>query len=428
MTATTPTTPTAPIGPSILPTVDHAAGTYLYDTAGRDYLDASSGVLNVNIGHRHPAVLAAVYAQLDRVAFVHRTQFENHPSAALTARLLEIAPTGTVAVEYSNSGSEANECALRLAFAYQHRSGRAGRTVILSEEPSYHGMTAGALAITGSPSKRDPSVAPLIDGPDRVLVRPRPGSARATRGDWAEAILRTGASRIAAIVVEPLGGASSGASPIAPDTLQWLRRETEDEDIVLISDEVMSGFGRTGDWWAADHAGVAADITTSGKGVTGGYTSLAVTLVAERITCGIGEPLGPIALGHTMSANPLACAAAAAVLGVLIDEDLPGAARRRGADLEQALSRIVERHPPLFAGHTGRGLMRGLHLGPGTPPGTNRRIVTAAREAGLVLCPAGISSSTQAVLVAPPLTIDRADIDVFEHRFETALRNLRAAG
>lgn len=418
---TTTTNPSARLT-KVLPTVDHADGCYLFDTVGRDYLDASSGVLNVNIGHRHPAVRAAIHDQLDRVAFVHRTQFANGPAAELTAHLLEIAPSGTAAVEYSNSGSEANECALRLAFAYHDRRGNDGRTAILSEEPSYHGMTAGALSITGMPSKRDRSVRPLIGATDRILVRPRPGHTRATRGDWAEAILRVGAHRIAAIVVEPLGGASSGAAPISRDTLQWLRRETHDEDIVLIGDEVMSGFGRTGDWWAADDAGIAADITTSGKGVTGGYTSLAVSLISERIADGIGEPLGPIALGHTMSANPLACAAAGAVLGVLVDDDLPGAARRRGADLEEILARIVARSPALFSEHTGRGLMRGLHLVPDAPAGTHRRLVGAALAAGLVLCPAGISATTQAILVAPPLTVGPDDLAVLAERFEAAVR------
>jgi adenosylmethionine-8-amino-7-oxononanoate aminotransferase len=413
-----------PTGDSGLPLVENARGCYLYDAQERDYLDGSSGVLNVNIGHSHPAVLSAIRDQLDRVAFVHRAQFDNAPARHLTERLLQIAPTGTVAVEYSNSGSEANECALRLVFAYHHRRHNAGRTVVLSEQPSCHGITAESLAITGMPSSRDPAMAGLVAGVDWVLVHPQPGNRRANRNDWAEAILRIGASRVAAIVVQPLGGGSFGAAPISRDTLRWLRLETEDKDIVFVVDEMASGFGRTGRWWALDHAGIAPDILTAGKGVTGGYTSLAVTFVGERVQDGIGEPLGPVVCGHTMSANPLACATASAILDVLIDEDLLSAATVRGEQVASALDRLIERHHYLLAEHTGRGLMRGLHLVPNAAAGTSRRIVNAARDNRLVLCAAGTSPNTQALLVAPPLTSSADDIVALETRLDAALHQL----
>jgi adenosylmethionine-8-amino-7-oxononanoate aminotransferase len=420
-----PTMPTSgPIGDSGLPLVENARGCYLYDAQNRDYLDGSSGVLNVNVGHSHPAVLSAIRDQIERVAFVHRTQFDNAPARQLTERLLEIAPKGSVAVEYSNSGSEANECALRLVFAYHHRRHNPGRTVVLSEQPSCHRISGEALSITGMPSSRDPSMAGLVASADWVLVHPQPGNRRANRNDWAEAILRIGASRVAAIVVQPMGGGAFGAAPISRDTLQWLRLETEDKDIILVADEMASGFGRTGKWWASDHAGIAPDILTSGKGVTGGYTSLAVTFLAERIRDGIGDSLGLVVCGHTMSANPLACAAACAVLDVLIDEDLLSAARIRGDQLAAALDRLIEGHHYLLAEHTGRGLMRGLHLVPNAAAGTSRRIVSAARDNGLVLCAAGTSPDTQALLVAPPLTSSADDIDSLETRLDAALHQL----
>jgi adenosylmethionine-8-amino-7-oxononanoate aminotransferase len=420
-----PSTSTSdPTGTSALPVAENARGCYLYDAQGRDYLDGSSGALNVNIGHSHPAVLAAIRDQLERLTFVHRSQFDNTPARQLTERLLQIAPMGTVAVQYSNSGSEANECALRLIFAYHHRRHNPKRTVVLSEQPSYHGVTVGALAITGLPSRRDPSAAPLIASADRVLVPPQPGNRRADRNDWAEAIRRVGASRVAAIVIEPLGGASSGAAPISHDTLRWLRREADDKDFILVADEVMSGFGRTGKWWASDHADIAPDILTAGKGITGGYTSLAVTFVGQRVRDGISEPLGSVVFGHTMSANPLACATVSAVLDVLIDEDLLSAARIRGDQVASVLGRLIERHDYLLAEHTGWGLMRGLHLVPNAAPGTNRRILSVARDNGLVLFPAGSSPETQALLVAPPLTSSADDIATLETRLDAALHQL----
>lgn len=420
-----PTTPISEqIGNSGLPLIENARGCYLYDVQGRDYLDGSSGVLNVNVGHSHPAVLSAIRDQLERVAFVHRTQFDNAAARQLTERLLQIAPKGTVAVEYSNSGSEANECALRLVFAYHQRRRNPERTVVLSEQPIYHGMTGEALAITGMPSSRDPSMAGLVAHADWVLVRPQPGNRRANRNDWAEAILRIGESRVAAIVVQPLCGGSFGAAPISRDTLQWLRDETEDKDIILVADEMASGFGRTGRWWASDDAGIAPDILTCGKGVTGGYTSLAVTFIAERVWDDIGESWSPMVCGHTMSANPLACAAACAVFDVLIDEDLLSAARVRGNQVASALDRLIERHHYLLAEHTGRGLMRGLHLVPNAAPGTSRRIVSAARGNGLVLCAPGTSPDTQVLLIAPPLTCSADDIVTLETRLDAALHQL----
>ncbi|MFB8277814.1 aminotransferase family protein [Nocardia colli] len=420
---------TAPSRTAALPVAAWALGPYIYDADGNDYLDGSSGVLNVNVGHSHPKVLQAIETQLGQLTFVHRTQFRNEPALRLTGRLLSIAPAKTAAVEYSNSGSEANECALRLAFAYQHRRGKPQRTVILSEEPSYHGMTAAALSITGSPNKRDPSVEPLL-GPsvNRVLVRPKPGRRRATHEEWAQALLAVGTSKVAAIVIEPLGGASSGASPIDIDTMHWLRRETRNNGIVLIADEVMSGFGRTGKWWACDHSGIAPDILTSGKGVTGGYTSLAVTLISETITAAIAEPLGPIALGHTMSANPLACAAANAVLSVIEDEGLLSNAAVTGGLLAEALTALCGRHPALLSDQSGIGLMRALHLQPDQPADTNKRIIAAAKANGLVLCTAGIGKTTNSVLVAPPLNSTPEVIAELADRLDKTLSTISGIG
>ncbi|GAB2532904.1 aminotransferase family protein [Nocardia heshunensis] len=421
--------PAAVAAPRVtLPVAVKAQGPYIFDEEGKQYLDGSSGVLNVNIGHSHPRVLRAMEAQLQQLTFVHRTHFRNDPARRLTQRLLAIGPAGTAAVEYSNSGSEANECALRLAFAYQYRRGETGRTVILSEQPSYHGMTAGALSVTGSPGKRDPSVEPLLATPagHRILVRPKPGRRRATHEEWAQAILAAGPSRIAAILIEPLGGASSGAAPIDPETMYWLRQETARNGIVLIADEVMSGFGRTGRWWAADHSAVAPDLLTSGKGVTGGYTSLAVTFVAETVTRAIGEPLGPIALGHTMSANPLACAAADAVLSVLEDEALLANAAARGNELAAALTGLCDRYPGLLTDQSGIGLMRAIHLDPGRPADTNQRILAAAKDNGLILCTAGIDATTRSVLVAPPLNCTSELITELAARLDAALGQVGA--
>ncbi|WP_406504874.1 aspartate aminotransferase family protein [Streptomyces sp. NBC_00212] len=413
-----------------LPHVASARGSYLYDESGRDYLDASSGVLNVNLGHGDPAVIAAITEQLGKVAFVHRSQFSSRPLRLLTEQLLAVAPVGTSHVEYANSGSEANECALRIALAFHHRTGSPGRTVVMSEQPSYHGMTAGALALTGQPPKVDASFAPLLTNAttaDGSRVLPVPGALRAGRREWAAALDRVGRERVAAVFVEPVGGASSGAAPMDDETLRWLRAEADRSGFLVVADEVMCGFGRTGRWWGCDHAGVAPDLLTSGKGLTGGYTSLAVTMVAERVAGAFDKPLGSVVLGHTMSGNPVAAAASLAVLHRLRADELPARAARLGAGLAARLAVLAAQHP-VVTQVRGRGLMLALGLDgqPEHPLAVSRALVSSAREHGLVLCPGGIDHVTESVMVAPPLTSTEGELDELARRLDAALDTLAA--
>lgn len=409
-----------------LPVAVSAEGVRLYDEQGKEYLDGSSGVLNVNLGHGNKEVLRAIGDQLRELTFVHRSQFTSHPVRQLTQELLEVAPTGVTHVEYTNSGSEANECALRIALAFQHRSGESQRTVVLSERPSYHGMTAGALALTGHPAKRDPSVEPLLaGGVAHRPVLPEPGALRAGVQQWRSALAEVGRNRVAAVLVEPVGGASSGAAAMTRETLRWLRSEADRGGFLLIADEVMSGFGRTGRWWACDHADVAPDLLTSGKGLTGGYTTLAVVLVAERVVAAMGAPLGGIVLGHTMSGNPLSAATSLAVLRQLREHDLPGRAGVVGQEVRATLAELRDRHPAVTEVR-GHGLMLGLGIAgnPARPMETARRLVALAREQGLVICSGGIDTVTESVLFAPPLTVTLEDAQEMARRLDKALQHL----
>ncbi|HWE89177.1 MAG TPA: aminotransferase class III-fold pyridoxal phosphate-dependent enzyme [Pseudonocardiaceae bacterium] len=410
------------------PVIASAQGSFLYDESGKDYLDGSSGVLNVNLGHGNAEVIAAITEQLGRVTFVHRSQFTSRPLRELTAELLAIAPTGMAQVEYSNSGSEANECALRIALAYQHRVGSPHRTIVLTEQPSYHGTTAGALALTGQPAKIDPGFGPLLRNgtvPETGKVRPAPGSLRADRHQWERALNALGPDRVAAVIVEPVGGSSSGAAAMDADTLHWLRAQADGHGFLLIADEVMSGFGRTGRWWGCDHAGVAPDLLVSGKGLTGGYTSLAVTLASEWVVEAFDRPVGAIVLGHTMSGNPLAAATSLAVLRHLRAHDLPGQAARLGAELAARLTALAGRHPALTEVR-GRGLMLGLGLAgdPDRPLALSRAVVASALRHGLVLCGGGIDAVTESVLVAPPLTSTVSELDELVRRLDAAVADV----
>jgi adenosylmethionine-8-amino-7-oxononanoate aminotransferase len=411
-----------------LPLVTTARGIRLYDEDGADYLDGSSGVLNVNLGHSHPAILQAITEQLQHVTFVHRSQFRSQPLTELTHELSAIAPPGVSHIEYSNSGSEANETALRLTLAYQDRRGQPERTLVLSEQPSYHGMTAGALAITGEPSKRHPAFTPLVTNHTATpRVRPRPGALRADHSIWADAIQQAGPDRVAAVIVEPVGGASSGAAPMDIDTLRWLRRTADRHGFLLIADEVMSGFGRTGRWFACDHADTTPDLLTSGKGLTCGYTSLAVTFIADHITRAFDDtPIGSVVLGHTMSGNPLAAATSLAVLRHLRAHNIPDRAAASGTALHHRLEYLCDQHPVITAVR-GRGLMLALGLAghpDHQPLSTAHRLIGHARHRGLVLCPSGIDATTESVMIAPPLNSTPDELDELVTRLDTALTDL----
>ncbi|MFD9961900.1 aspartate aminotransferase family protein [Amycolatopsis sp. NPDC058986] len=405
------------------PTISHADGVYLYDQNSKEYLDGSSGVLNTNLGHRNPDIIARIIDQLDRVCFVHRSQFISGALDQLTQTLVSIAPVGLDHIEYSNSGSEANECALRVTLAYHHRNGEHRRRHVLTEKPSYHGMTAGALSLSGHPQRRTAAFAPLLDNHVATpRVTPRAGQLRAGLGEWIRAIRARGPQNIAAVLIEPLGGASSGAAPMSLETVRGLRSLADEHGFLLIADEVMSGLGRTGSWWAIDTAGVTPDLLTTSKGLTGGYTSLAATLINRTVAQAFEGDIGSVIHGHTMSGNPLAAATSLAVLDYTIAHDLPRRAGELGVRLRAQLDVLRTRHP-CITDVRGRGLMLGLGLtyAPHRPSTSARQLTIAARNAGLILCPAGINTTTESVLIAPPLTSTEDDIDELTRRLDAAL-------
>jgi adenosylmethionine-8-amino-7-oxononanoate aminotransferase len=210
------------------------------------------------------------------------------------------------------------------------------------------------------------------------------------------------------------------------DTLRWLRRTADRHGFLLITDEVMSGFGRTGRWFACDHAGITPDLLTSGKGLTCGYTTLAVTFVADHITRTFGDtPIGSVVLGHTMSGNPLAAATSLAVLRHLRAHNIPDRAAASGTALHHRLEDLRHRHPVITAVR-GRGLMLALGIAghPDQPLSIAHRLIDHARHRGLVLCPGGIDTTTESVMIAPPLNSTPDELDELVTRLDTALTDL----
>ncbi|XTZ15355.1 aminotransferase class III-fold pyridoxal phosphate-dependent enzyme [Micromonospora echinospora] len=422
----TSTLPVGVTGTASLPVAERGSGAIVYDDQGRDYVDGSSGPICVNLGHGVPEILTALWDQAERLCFAHRSQFTVPAVAALTREIIAVAGEAYREVVYTNSGSEATETALRLALRHHHERGRRERTVVLTQYPSYHGMTAGALGVSGHPLRRVGLDALHRNGISTLPVRSgRPERLLPDLADWSAVIDRVGAHRVAAVLLEPVSGAAGGAATVDDDVLRGLRDLCDANGPLLVVDEVMTGFGRAGQWFAHQRAGVVADLVVTGKGLSAGYTPIGACLVHERVLP--GHPVTELAFGHTMSGNPLSAATALAVLRYTAAHRLPERAVEVGARLCARLAELAG-EIPFLGPPRGRGLLLGV---PVRQPDAewshaplNQRICALARRHGLILYPAGVDPRSQAVLVAPPLTIDDRELDLLTGRLAATVREL----
>lgn len=366
--------------------IDRGDGVRVWDVEGREYLDFVAGIAVSSLGHAHPAVVAAVCAQAAKL--VHTSNLLAHqPGIELAERLVDIigAPAR---VFFTNSGTEAMECALKLARRYGHTHG--GRVEVVATHNGFHGRTMGALSITGNPAKRDP-FAPL-PGPVRFVPF----------GDVA-ALREAVGPATAAVVIEPLQG--EGGMVAAPSG--WLAAAREICDAagaMLIVDEIQSGIGRMGHWFASLAEGVRPDVITVAKGLGGGMPIGACIGLDDA-----GTIFGPGDHGSTFGGNPVSCAAALAVIDTIRDQHLLDHVKRVGERLAAGLADL----PRPVVGVRGAGLWRGLLLTADDAPA----IETAARRNGLL-----INAVKPSVLrLAPPLVVSEADVDLAVHRLRAAL-------
>lgn len=409
------------------PTLDRAEGVYLWDTDGKRYLDGSSGAMVSNIGHSNPRVLAAMKAQMDKATFGYRLHFQNQPAEDLARRTAALMPADVDRVFFVSGGSEAVESAIKLARQYAITQGQASRWKVISRFPSYHGCTLGALALTGyDPLARpfDPMMRdmPKIAAPTCYLDRDNlDDQARGLKyADLLrDEILRQGPETVLAFIMEPIGGASTGAL-VAPDSYYPRIREICDEfGILLIYDEVMTGAGRTGAFLAAEHWGIVPDIIALSKGFAAGYAPLGA-MVAKS---GIVDPVldaGGFLHGFTYAGNPLACAAGLAVIEEIDRAGLVSNAARMGAVLKARLEGLMDRYP--FIGDVrGKGLLLAFELVSDRqtmaplPKSLNAhtRLVDLAYERGLIIYSRRTRGGVEGdhFLICPPLIVTDAHID-----------------
>ncbi len=379
--------------------IEAAEGCELIDSAGRRYLDGVSSLwCNVH-GHRHPDIDGAIRDQLDRVA--HSTMLGlSHPGAAeLAARLVELAPAGLNRVFYSDSGSTAVEVALKMAFQYwQHRGGQHVRkTSFICLEEAYHGDTIGSVSVGGMP---------LFHGTFEPLLF---NSHRAKSGDIDDLarLLAMHEEEVAAVVLEPLVQGAAGMLTHPPGYLRAVRRLCDRHGVLLICDEVATGFGRTGTMFACEQEGVSPDLLCVAKGLTGGYMPLAATLATERIyEAFLGSPSEQRTFfhGHTYTGNPLACAAALASLDVFKKERTLVRIQPKIRLLSSWLGQVEKM--PEVAEVRQRGLMAGIDLGEHDPElRLGHRVVLEARRRGVIVRPLG-----DVIVLMPPLSISKQDL------------------
>jgi adenosylmethionine-8-amino-7-oxononanoate aminotransferase len=421
------------------PLVERGEGVFLYDESGRRYLDAASGAVVANIGHGVEAIAAAMADQARRVAFSYRTQFSSRPLEELARRIAAIAPGDLEFSVFTNSGSEATEAALRLALQYWREVGRPEKTHVVSRHMSYHGMTLGALSMSGHPGRRAglepllhqfPAVPPAYCYRCPLGLSPDTCATRCAE-EWETAFVAAGPETVAAAIVEPVVGAAGGAVPAPDGYLARLREICDRHEVLLIADEIITGFGRTGTWFGCDHDGVVPDLLVVGKGISAGYVPVAAVIARRHVVDAIERGSGVGVFSHTYSGFPLGAATCLAVLDYLDEHDLVTAARDRGAELRAGLEAVAARHP-IVGDVRGRGLLLGLELV--ADPRTKRRFPVEAQvarrlvdlsfERGLILYPAGTPPAGDAVLVTPPLTISRAEIGELLELLDAALTEL----
>ncbi|ASO19838.1 4-aminobutyrate aminotransferase [Actinoalloteichus hoggarensis] len=387
--------------------VARGEGVYLYDHDGRRYLDFTAGIGVTSTGHCHPKVVAAAQQQVATLIHGQYTTVMHQPLLTLTERLSEVLPAGLDSLFYVNSGSEAVEAALRLSRQ------STGRQNVVVFQGSFHGRTFGAASLTTSGTKIRAGIGPLVPG---VTVAPFP---YAYRYGWSEKeavdfalreldyllVTAAPAADIAAFFVEPVLG-EGGYVPAPPGFLAGLRERADRHGILLVFDEVQTGFGRTGEFWGHQHFDVEPDILITAKGLASGFPLSAIAASTELMSRGL-----PGSQGGTYGGNAVACAAAVATLDVILEEGLVENAARTGERLLAGSRRIA-------ADYAAVGDVRGLGLmvasefvnPDGSPaPEIANRVHRTAADLGLLLLTCGPHGNV--VRMIPPLVVDEAQID-----------------
>jgi adenosylmethionine-8-amino-7-oxononanoate aminotransferase len=404
--------------------VVRSEGATLWTDAGRPLLDAAGGAVVVNIGHGRSEVARAMAEEAERLAYVI-PPWSTPSRERLVARLREDwLPASLTRAYFASGGSEANEVALKVAVQHFAAQGETQRCKIVGRALSYHGTTITTTAVGGHAARRlglEGLLASFPQAPTPYPLRSPLGRHHPDTGRWcvdafAEIVEREGADTIAAFIAEPIVGSSGGA--IVPPDDYWpaIRALCDRYGILLILDEVMTGFGRTGTAFAGEHWGVTPDLLVSGKGLSGGYAPIGGVFASDAVLAPI-VAAGADVMFHTFGAHTAACAASERVLAILTEEKLVARAAQLGARLEQLLADAFADHPHV-AETRGRGLLHAIEVVQDpdtlTPfPAQARitaRIVEAGLERGVFFYPGGTGEIRDIVCLGPPFVVTEDEL------------------
>jgi len=412
-----------------------AHGCTITTADGAEYLDGAGGAIACSVGHGRDEIVAAMAAQASAVAYVHATQFTTNPVAHLARRIAAIAPVDDARVFPVSGGSEANETALKLARSYHVARGDNDRHVVLARAGAYHGNSRGVLDASDRSLLRadyEPWLGHTVRVPMANPYRDaRTGTEHAA--EFERVVVDTGPERIAALIAEPVSGATLGALVPPDDYWPAIAEVCQRHGILLILDEVMTGFGRTGAWFAADHWGIRPDMITAGKGASGGYWPLGLCIAAGHVYDTVAAA-GNFKHGFTWSHHPVGAAVAEATLGVIEREGLVAASLDLGERARVWLGDSLGDHPNV-------GDIRGLGLLMAVEFVSDRRskapfdrgervaerIVDAAFERRLTAYPSGSAvdgSVGDAVLLGPPLCVSPDELREMVDRLVEAVRSV----
>jgi adenosylmethionine-8-amino-7-oxononanoate aminotransferase len=419
--------------------IDHALGVYLYDTQGRAYLDGASGAAVAAVGHGRADVAEVLARQARRVAFAHPSKFITEPTLELARKLVERAPPGFGRVFFTSGGSEAVEAALKLSRQVHVAHGRTEKVKTVSRRTSYHGATLGALAVTGQDERTEPFV-PLLRVEPKIApcypyrctwCRAAGACSLACAEDLERVIEEAGPETVATFIAEPIVGSSAPGADAPASYWRRVREICDRHHVMFVADEVMSGNGRSGTWWAMQQTDVVPDLITTSKGLGAGYAPLGALLVRDDAFDAFRRSRSNFRHGHTYSGNPLAASVGSFVIDVIEREGLLHRVRTMGDLLRRRLETEFAAHP-----HVGEVRGRGLLLGvefvadrasgaPFAPSlSVQSRVSGACLARGLYVYQGGGSAGRiggDHMLIAPPFIIDEGHVDVIVRTLRDAL-------
>jgi taurine---2-oxoglutarate transaminase len=406
--------------------VERAEGRYFYDYDGKSYLDFASQLVNVSIGHSHPKVVQAIKDQAETLATIG-PPMATESRSRLGKLLAEVTPGDLTMSFFTNGGAEANENAIKLARWYT------GRHKIVTRYRSYHGATAGAISATGDPRRwpAEPGIPGIVRMLDPYTYRcpaghPDPCPVCTGAPHLEEILMYEGPENVAAVIMETITG-TNGVIPPPPGYLQSVREVCDRHGIVLILDEVMAGFGRTGKWFACENWDVVPDIITMAKGINSGYVPLGAMTISEPIADWVRDKY--FAGGLTYSGHPLACAAAVASIEAFREEGIVENSAEMGQVLGDGLAALADKHESIGEVR-GLGLFYGVEL---VKDRGTREPLVPFNASGEAMAPmAKISKSAMknglylmthwnVIIVAPPLTITRDELEEGLEKLDDAL-------